>query len=548
MSYLALARKWRPGTFGDLVGQSHVVKALTNSLESDRVHHAYLFSGTRGVGKTTVARIFAKALNCEQGVVAEPCGECGACVSIDEGRFVDLIEVDAASRTKVDDTRELLENVQYAPTSGRFKVYLIDEVHMLSNSSFNALLKTLEEPPPHVKFLLATTDPHKLPVTVLSRCLQFNLKRLPTTSICDRMAMICDSEGLSAEPAALLKLARAASGSMRDALSLLDQGLVFGGNQLTDQDAVEMLGSLDQEHISNLLRALAAGDAATLTQTIRSLEELVPDYTSVLAELATALQQIAVIQLAGIEALDPDMDSESLAEFADQFGKEEVQLYYEIACAGRRDLTLAPEPALGFEMCMLRMLAFAPGGTTAAPAGTAAPAATPKKKAPNIATDPAPAAAAPSSAPAAPAAPEATAPESAPPAQRAVTPDGWLALVQELKLSGMAGQLARNCALLTHEAGRIVLTVDEDNSHLLTANIQSRLQDALQEHFGGELSLTIDVKADAPVDSVAKRAADEEQDKLNEARAAIQTDPNVQGLVELFDASVDDDSIAPSTE
>ncbi|MBS0394837.1 MAG: DNA polymerase III subunit gamma/tau, partial [Proteobacteria bacterium] len=297
MSYLVLARKWRPRAFAELVGQEHVVRALANALDSGRVHHAFLFTGTRGVGKTTVARLLAKALNCETGVSSRPCGTCSACREIDEGRFVDLIEVDAASRTKVEDTRELLENVQYAPARGRYKVYLIDEVHMLSGHSFNALLKTLEEPPPHVKFLLATTDPQKLPVTVVSRCLQFHLKRLPPSLIVERLTAILAAEGIAAEPAALPLLARAADGSLRDALSLLDQALVFGANRIVEADVRAMLGTIDRGHVVRLAEALAAGDAAALVATLRALDEHAPDYDQVLVELAGLLERVALKQL-----------------------------------------------------------------------------------------------------------------------------------------------------------------------------------------------------------------------------------------------------------
>ena len=546
MSYLALARKWRPGTFSDLVGQSHVVRALTNSLESDRVHHAYLFSGTRGVGKTTIARILAKALNCENGVVAEPCGKCGACISIDEGRFVDLIEVDAASRTGVESTRELLENVQYAPSNGRYKVYLIDEVHMLSTHSFNALLKTLEEPPPHVKFLLATTDPQKLPVTVLSRCLQFNLKRLPTNLITERMTKICDAEGLAAEPSALSRLARAAAGSMRDALSLLDQGLVFGGNELNDADAAEMLGSLDQKHIGNLLNALIAGNAIGLTESIRVLDELVPDYASVLSDLATALQQIAVIQLAGIAALDPDMESEGLEEFAGCIDPDTVQLYYEIACSGGRDMALAPEPRLGFEMCLLRMLAFSrgPSSLPQAPVGGSSGSGS---VAPSSRQSP-PSQQVPPSKSTAPQPLEGRVSTAVTPAVLA-NPDDWLVLVASLGLSGLAGQLAEHCAFVKRAEGVVHLSIDAGNDHLTMPNMQSRLKDALELRLGESIKLTIECREDVSVDSdtVASRLADEEEQKLDDARAAIQTDANVQELVDLFDAKVDDKSIAPNS-
>ena len=370
MSYVVLARKWRPKRFAEMVGQEHVLRALANALDSGRVHHAFLFTGTRGVGKTTVARILAKSLNCETaGVSSNPCGVCAACREIDEGRFVDLIEVDAASRTKVDDTRDLLDNVQYAPTRGRYKVYLIDEVHMLSNHSFNALLKTLEEPPPHVKFLLATTDPQKLPVTVLSRCLQFSLKRLPAALIGERLKMIAAAENLVFEPAAVALLARAAEGSMRDGLSLLDQLIAFGGGTVSEANARSMLGTIDRGHVGRLVEALARGDGAALLAEVQDLDRDAPDYDRALVELATFLQRIAIVQIVpGAAAEDEEFDAALLAQLAQAISADDAQLYYQIAIAGRRDLSMAPEPRVGFEMTLLRMLAFRPE-TAAEPVG-----------------------------------------------------------------------------------------------------------------------------------------------------------------------------------
>src|SRR5271156_1783851 len=355
MSYIVLARKWRPKRFQEMVGQEHVLKALTNSLDSGKIHHAFLFTGTRGVGKTSIARILAKSLNCERGVSSNPCGVCAACREIDEGRFVDLMEIDAASRTKVDDTREILDNVQYAPTRGRYKVYLIDEVHMLSNHSFNALLKTLEEPPPHVKFLLATTDPQKLPVTVLSRCLQFSLKRLPAALIGERLKLIAESELLPFEPAAISLLARAADGSMRDALSLLDQLIAFGGSSVTEANARAMLGTIDRGHVSRLVDALSRGDGAALLAEVKDLDRDAPDYDRALVELATFLQRIAIVQIVPAAAAeDEEFDAAQLARLAQAISAEDAQLYYQIAIAGRRDLSMAPEPRVGFEMTLLR--------------------------------------------------------------------------------------------------------------------------------------------------------------------------------------------------
>ena len=360
MSYLVLARKWRPRSFAELVGQEHVRQALVNALDSGRVHHAFLFTGTRGVGKTTIARILARSLNCERGVSSKPCGECGACREIDEGRFVDLIEVDAASRTKVDDTRELLENVQYLPNRGRFKVYLIDEVHMLSAHSFNALLKTLEEPPPHVKFLLATTDPQKLPVTVLSRCLQFNLKRLPAALIAARLSHILGAEGVTFEAAALQLLARAADGSLRDALSLLDQMLAFGGGRVTEADARSMLGTVDRQQVLGLAERLADRDARGLFDLVAAIDEFAPDYGQLLDEVAALLQKVALRQAVPGLADDEVHAPEALESLAARMAAEDLQLAYQFAILGRRDLDLAPDPRTGFEMTLLRMLAFRP--------------------------------------------------------------------------------------------------------------------------------------------------------------------------------------------
>lgn len=379
MSYQVLARKWRPRRFEDLVGQTHVVRALSNALTGDRLHHAYLFSGTRGVGKTTVARILARALNCETGVTAEPCGQCSACREIDEGRFIDLIEVDAASRTKVDETRELLENVQYAPSRGRYKVYLIDEVHMFSNHSFNALLKTLEEPPPHVKFLLATTDPKKLPVTVLSRCLQFNLKRLGPEEIQGQLARITAAEGVAAEPAALELLARAADGSVRDSLSLLDQAIAHGSGVVETAAVTDMLGTIDRGRVLDLAEALVNADLAGALALVANAHALGIDADIVLVELSAVLQNMALVQALG-EAAPVDADSATAARIADLAGRasaEDCQLWYQTAITGRRDLPLAPNPRLGLEMTLLRMLVFRPqepDTTTSppAPAGDAA--------------------------------------------------------------------------------------------------------------------------------------------------------------------------------
>jgi DNA polymerase III subunit gamma/tau len=360
MDHQVLARKWRPRLFKEMVGQEHVLKALINALDQNRLHHAYLFTGTRGVGKTTIARILAKCLNCEQGVTSEPCGTCASCVEINEGRCVDLIEVDAASRTKVEDTRELLDNVQYLPTRARFKVYLIDEVHMLSNNSFNALLKTLEEPPPHVKFLLATTDPQKLPVTILSRCLQFNLKNMSPERIAEHLKFVLGQEQVAHDEAALWQLGRAADGSMRDALSLTDQAIAFGENSVLENDVSTMLGSIDRGRIQQIFQALLDKDAAAILDQITELAQFAPDYAAVLEELIALLHRIAVTQ-AVPEAVNGDaVLAEKLRHYASEISPEDVQLYYQIALIGRRDLPLNPDAKAGLEMVLLRMLAFSP--------------------------------------------------------------------------------------------------------------------------------------------------------------------------------------------
>lgn len=362
MSYQVLARKWRPRTFREMVGQEHVLQALINALDHNRLHHAYLFTGTRGVGKTTIARILAKCLNCETGVSSEPCGQCSSCVELAEGRFIDLIEVDAASRTKVEDTRDLLENVQYAPTRGRYKVYLIDEVHMLSNSSFNALLKTLEEPPPHVKFLLATTDPQKLPVTVLSRCLQFNLKNMNPERIVSHLQFVLGKEMVPFEESALWQLGRSADGSMRDALSLTDQAIAFGNGKVSEADVRSMLGTIDQVLVYDILSALASLNGKEVLNAVARLSEHAPDYSGALAELLSVLHRVAIGQ-ALPEAVDNSSgDRDRVLELSQKLSIEDVQLFYQTALLGRRDLPLAPDPRSGFEMVLLRMLAFKPQG------------------------------------------------------------------------------------------------------------------------------------------------------------------------------------------
>jgi DNA polymerase III subunit gamma/tau len=545
VSYTVLALKWRPRRFEQLVGQPHVVQALANSLKENRLHHAYLFTGTRGVGKTTVARVLAKALNCDTGIVAEPCGVCAACVAIDEGRFVDLIEVDAASRTRVDDTRELLDNVQYAPTRGRFKVYLIDEVHMLSTHSFNALLKTLEEPPPHVKFLLATTDPQKLPVTVLSRCLQFNLKRFTAAQIQTQLEKICAAEGIAADAAGLKAVARAADGSMRDALSLLDQGIAFGGGKVDGAMMSAMLGSIDRDHVIRLVEALARADGPALLAEVDRMDERAPDYGAVLDDLLETLQRMAVLQLVGARSDDEELAA--VAPLAAQVGAEDTQLYYQIALNGRRDLPVCRDPRLGFEMTMLRMLAFRPAAATVAPQ---APAATPRvapQAAPAAGNAPAAAAPKPAAHPVAPKGEQARAPAAAPKVEQTRAPaaapsQDWNAVVQTLDLRGPARQLADHCDLQSNAGGQWQLVLPRDKEHLNTQQLRLRIETALQEQFGRELRLTIATGTPARPTPAEIRKANEDQ-RAREAREAIEGDAAVKAVQSAFDATLEPDSI-----
>ena len=585
MSYQVLARKWRPRAFPEMVGQEHVLRALINALDNDRLHHAFLFTGTRGVGKTTVARIFAKSLNCETGIGSQPCGECSACREIDEGRFVDLIEVDAASRTKVEDTRELMENVQYAPTRGRYKVYLIDEVHMLSTHSFNALLKTLEEPPPHVKFLLATTDPQKLPVTILSRCLQFNLKRLAVPMISAHLEKLLRAEELQYEGPALNLVARAADGSMRDALSLLDQAIAFGNGVVSDSEVRAMLGSIEQDHVFDLAETLAARDASALLARVDQLAQHTPDFANVLAELLSLLHRVALAQQVP-DAIDDALgDRDRVIALAERMNAEEVQLYYQIGLIGRRDLPLAPEARGGLEMVLLRMLAFHPaeagasagnrggggggqpskpepsaarqGGMAAAReilGATEAPKPAPPTTRPPISPPPPPAAMqAPE--PSRPMAPPPPPPMADAPPRPAAELSDWGGVVAGLGLQGMSQQLALNCSFGGRDGDLVTLILDPAHAHLRIPSAEDRLREALARHFGGAARLNIEVGGGAMnvvagggEETPAQRTARLRAERQREAEQAIFEDPNVQAFQEVLGARVQRDAIQPLDE
>lgn len=586
MSYQVLARKWRPKNFAEVLGQGHVLKALVNALDSDRLHHAYLFAGTRGVGKTTLARVFAKALNCEQGVSSEPCGQCAACTEIDEGRFVDLIEVDAASRTKVDETRELLDNVPYAPTRARYKVYLIDEVHMFSNHSFNALLKTLEEPPPHVKFLLATTDPKKLPVTILSRCLQFNLTRLGTRQLTEHLGKVLGLEDIEFDREALELLASAASGSVRDALSLLDQAIAHGGGVLKAADVALMLGTVDQDQVFAIIDALNNDDGEALIRVARGLAQFVPDYGQVLADLLSVLRRIAVVHAVGAEADEIESD-QRVIDLAGRVAADECQLFYQIALNGRRDLAVAPDPESGFEMNLLRMLAFRPDAVPDSgnrerlapkPKADAVPTGATEAAAPMAtAAAPTPPTAAPSAEKAAAAKEPATdetdskpgdrAPETervadtparsvaAPPEKSASAPNldsptgefDWLAVVDALELVGLPRELARNAALLERDGSRLVLAVAPQFEKLAQRRHVETMQNELARYLGTTVNVDIRIErndgAMTPTEADAAAAAERQR----QAEVEIENDPNVKALQENFGAVVEDVSARPGS-
>jgi DNA polymerase-3 subunit gamma/tau len=498
-----LARKYRPHQFADVAGQAHVVRALSNALTQQYLHHAYLFTGTRGVGKTTIARIFAKCLNCESGVTAQPCGECSSCREIDSGRFVDLLEVDAASRTKVEDTRDLLDNVPYAPAKGRFKVYLIDEVHMLSGHSFNALLKTLEEPPPHVKFLLATTDPQRLPATILSRCLQFHLLAMSPEHISAYCQRVLTQENIEFEVNALLWLAKAADGSMRDALSLLDQSIAFGNGKVLTEDVKNMLGMIDQRILYTVLQALADSNAASLLALSAKLAEQGADFSQALADLLSLLHQIAILQAVPNAPLREEENT--LRDFAGKLTREDVQLYYQIGLIGQKDLSWSPTPRSGFEMTLLRMLAFIPQDY---PAETSPSASAPKSK----------------------------------PAETPQSSDSWSDLLAKLRLDGATQILAENCVLQELNTHQLKLKLHLKHKPLLNQKHIERIREAVSKHYGRGIAVEITIDSqvqDTPAQLTRRRHESQQQ----AAEQVIFSDPVVQHMIQNFDATVIKDSI-----
>jgi DNA polymerase-3 subunit gamma/tau len=570
MTYQVLARKWRPRSFETLVGQDHVVRALTHALEQQRLHHAYLFTGTRGVGKTTISRILAKSLNCETGITAKPCGTCAACTEIDAGRFVDYVEMDAASNRSVDDMAALLEKAAYAPARGRYKVYMIDEVHMLTGHAFNAMLKTLEEPPEHVKFILATTDPQKIPVTVLSRCLQFNLKQMPPDAIVRHLSGVLDAEGVEYEPAALRPIAKGAAGSMRDALSLLDQAIAHGAGRLVEQDVLDMLGTVGDEHLYLILDALLAGDGSALMTLTAQMRARSVDFDQALRELAVLLHRVAVAQKVP-DAITDEGEKARLEPYAAAMDAESVQLAYQIVVQGCNDLALAPDEVTGFSMTLLRLLAFRPEtppalGTT--PRGQSAALQAPNRVARTSAPVPPPVAAAPVAAPLPreTPSPAASAPlvdanpapppweddepvNVAPPAAAAAaaamprTNADWHALVDTLDVAALSKQLAHQSEWLASEGEAIRLRLSRDMAHLITSG-QDKLRAALQTRLGVNVRLHFE-QGDPVGQTVAQRLNAEQRARQEQACASMKNDPFVQQVIEQFGARLIEDSIKP---
>ena len=563
MAYQVLARKWRPRAFEEIVGQPHVVTALTNALDSQRLHHAYLFTGTRGTGKTTLARILAKAINCETGITSRPCGKCGACTEIDSGRFVDLLEVDAATNTKVDEMRELLDTAQYMPVSGRFKVYIIDEVHMLSRHAFNSMLKTLEEPPEHVKFILATTDPQRLPVTVLSRCLQFNLKPQAPPMVAGHLKRVLEAENIPFEEAALAALGKAAAGSLRDSLSLLDQAIAHGGGKVTTAQVAQMLGTLGGDLVWPLLECVAAGDGAGAIREAERVAGRSVSFDSALEEIASILHRVALAQAGALPAED-DADAPRVIAMAERLDAGQVQVLYQVALLGRRDLPLAPDEFAGFTMALLRMVTFTgtPGGAVRArPAEVPAamPRAVPGAAVARTAAVPAQAAVTSRAdgarsnesarreapvvhAPTATAAPPAAGAPHTPP----IAFDGdWPGLVQRLALGGVSGMVARHGELISFENNHLQIAIPEAQGMYAEKSYTDRLLSDLAPHFGPTLRLTVQVAATAGKSVAAARSREDAQRQASAAQA-LERDPFVRDIVRDLGAEVVVSSIKPA--
>ncbi|MEN9450241.1 MAG: polymerase subunit gamma and tau [Pseudomonadota bacterium] len=516
MSYQVLARKYRPQSFDQLIGQESTCRILKNALNTQRIHHAYLFTGTRGVGKTTLARLLAKCLNCQTKITPEPCNQCATCLAINTNRFTDLIEVDAASRTKVEDTRDLLADVHYAPSQGRYKIYLIDEVHMLSSHSFNALLKTLEEPPPHVIFLLATTDPQRLPATILSRCLQFHLKIISATQISNHLANVLKNENIPYESAALSPLAQAARGSLRDALSLLDQAIAYTNQNLTKQDINTLLGHVANTEVSSLLEALILEDTARLWSLVEKLNDLAVDFSWVIDELLTFLHDMALSQRFKSET----KYTQAVIDLAQKLSPEDIQLYYQIVLLSRRDLALAPTPRLGFEMLLLRLLAFKPATEETNHARLAKPTIPPaieKKQA------------------------------AARKVEQAIELKQhknlhWPTVIKQLKLTGLTYALAQQCALQSYQANHISLSLDPRQAALRSVKQEAKLAQALSDYFAKPTTLAISL-GDADLSTPARLQQQHQSQRLEQTTKALQNDPAIQAIMQTFDAKLQTESI-----
>ena len=564
MSYQVLARKWRPKSFDALVGQEHVVRALTNALQQQRLHHAYLFTGTRGVGKTTLSRILAKSLNCEQGVSATPCGQCAACVAIDKGSFLDYVEMDAASNRGVEDMTSLLEKAIYAPTQGRYKVYMLDEVHQLTGHAFNAMLKTLEEPPAHVKFILATTDPQKVPVTILSRCLQFNLRQMSSSGIAEHLQHVLTEENIVFEPVALQLIGRSANGSMRDALSLLDQAIAYGGDSVNEKEVRAMLGAIDQSYLFDLLNALLSQDGNAVLSQARAMEQRAISFDAALNDLANLLHEIAIVQAVPDSIAQDHPERQSMLDLASRMGAEELQLYYQIALLARRDLGLAPDEFAGFTMALLRMLAFNPGEQKPPARAKPTPAAAtenfpprasaalaisqpatkviaPSTTAPVLETTPPPATALTPPQPTVAATPAPIEDSSTPTITRAF--DGnWRALVDRLKL-GLARALAQNCELASFDEEHIAFSVPPSQKHLLNMGYEEKLRSAVEQHFGRKIKMTFSLGGSG--NTPAQLMSQEKAALQADAEDAIHNDGFVQALIKDFGAQIIPSSIKP---